>query len=144
MPSVEIVAVGTELLLGHLVDTNTSFIAQELAAAGIDVRASGAVGDNRERIAAAIRASLSRADGVVTTGGLGPTTDDLTKEAVCDALGLGVELIRAGAGADGGIIRTRRPADAREQSQTGRASARQRAAAQSQRDGAGIHRVLAR
>jgi nicotinamide-nucleotide amidase len=92
MPSVEIVAVGTELLLGQLLDTNTPFIAQALAAAGIDVLGTQAVGDNRERIARAILAALARADGIVTTGGLGPTTDDLTKEAVCDALGLGVEL----------------------------------------------------
>ncbi len=92
MPSVEIIAVGTELLLGQLVDTNTAFIAQHLAENGIDVRATHAVGDNRERIAAAIRASLERAEGVVTTGGLGPTVDDLTKEAVCEVLGLGTEL----------------------------------------------------
>jgi len=92
MPSVEIVAVGTEILLGQLLDTNTSFIAARLAEAGIDVHATHAIGDNRERIAATIRAALERAEGVVTTGGLGPTVDDLTKEAVCDALGLGVEL----------------------------------------------------
>ena len=90
--SVEIIAVGTELLLGQLVDTNTAFIAAQLAEAGIDVRATQTVGDNRERIATAVRASLSRADGVITTGGLGPTVDDLTKEAVCDALGVGTEL----------------------------------------------------
>jgi nicotinamide-nucleotide amidase len=92
MPSVELIAVGTELLLGQLVDTNTAFIAQQLAENGIDVHATHAVGDNRERIAAAVVASLSRADGVITTGGLGPTVDDLTKEAVCDALGLETEL----------------------------------------------------
>jgi nicotinamide-nucleotide amidase len=88
MPNVEIVAVGTELLLGQLVDTNTAFIAQRLAEAGIDVYATHAVGDNRVRIAATIAAALTRADGVITTGGLGPTVDDLTKEAVCDALGV--------------------------------------------------------
>jgi nicotinamide-nucleotide amidase len=92
MPSVEIVAVGTELLLGQLVDTNTPFIANELARAGIDVRATQSVGDNRERIAAAVRTSLGRAQGVVMTGGLGPTVDDLTREAVCDALDAGTEL----------------------------------------------------
>lgn len=91
MASVEIIAVGTEMLLGQLVDTNTAFIASKLAANGVDVFATHAVGDNRERIAAAIRAALARADGVVTTGGLGPTVDDLTKEAVCDALGVGAE-----------------------------------------------------
>jgi nicotinamide-nucleotide amidase len=92
MPSVELIAVGTELLLGQLVDTNTAFIAARLAENGIDVHATHAVGDNRERIAAAVLASLTRADGLVMTGGLGPTVDDLTKEAVCDALGLETEL----------------------------------------------------
>lgn len=92
MPSVEIVAVGTELLLGQLVDTNTPFIAAQLAANGIDVHATHAVGDNLERVATAICGALGRADGVITTGGLGPTVDDLTKEAVCEALGLGTEL----------------------------------------------------
>ncbi|HXO18028.1 MAG TPA: competence/damage-inducible protein A [Candidatus Dormibacteraeota bacterium] len=92
MASVELVAVGTELLLGQLTDTNTAFVAQRLAEAGVDVHATHAVGDNRERIAALIRDALERADGLVTTGGLGPTIDDLTKEAVCDALDLDVEL----------------------------------------------------
>lgn len=91
MPSVEILAVGTELLLGQLVDTNTAHIAAALAGAGIDVFATQTVGDNRQRIACAIRTSLERADGVITTGGLGPTIDDLTKEAVCDALGCDAE-----------------------------------------------------
>jgi competence/damage-inducible protein CinA-like protein len=92
MPSLEIVAIGTELLLGQLVDTNTAFIAQRLAEAGIDVRRTQTVGDNRQRIAAVIRDALQRADGVLTTGGLGPTIDDLTKDAVCLAFGLGVQL----------------------------------------------------
>ncbi len=92
MPAVELLAVGTEILLGQLTDTNTAFVAAALADAGIDVRATHAVGDNRERIAAAIRSALARSDGVVSTGGLGPTVDDVTKEAVCDALGLPVEL----------------------------------------------------
>ncbi len=91
MPSVEILAVGTELLLGQLVDTNSSYVARSLAECGVDVYATHAVGDNRARIAAALRAALDRADGVIATGGLGPTIDDLTKEAVCDALGVGTE-----------------------------------------------------
>lgn len=90
--AVELIAVGTELLLGQLQDTNTSFVASQLAAAGIDVLATHCVGDNRERIAATMRAALMRVDGVITTGGLGPTVDDLTKEAACDALDLEVEL----------------------------------------------------
>jgi nicotinamide-nucleotide amidase len=92
MPSVELIAVGTELLLGQLVDTNTTFVEQQFADNGIDVRGTHTVGDNRERIAATIREILQRRDGVITTGGLGPTVDDLTKEAVCDALRLDVEL----------------------------------------------------
>jgi nicotinamide-nucleotide amidase len=86
--AVEIVAVGTELLLGQLHDTNTLFIAQHCADAGIDVLGTHTIGDNRTRIANVLRAALERVDGVITTGGLGPTVDDLTKEAVCDALGL--------------------------------------------------------
>jgi nicotinamide-nucleotide amidase len=92
MAVVELVAVGTELLLGQLVDTNTTYIEQSLAENGIDVRGTHTVGDNLERIASVISGALARADGVITTGGLGPTIDDLTKEAVCDALGLGVEV----------------------------------------------------
>ena len=92
MSSVELVAVGTELLLGQLVDTNTSHIAAALAENGIDCYASHAVGDNRERIAQLVREILERADGIVTTGGLGPTVDDLTKEAVADAFGLDLVL----------------------------------------------------
>lgn len=88
----EIIAVGTELLLGQLADTNTATVAKHFADAGIDVYATHAVGDNRARITAALRASLERVDGVVTTGGLGPTVDDLTKEAVCEALDLALEL----------------------------------------------------
>lgn len=89
---VEILSVGTELLLGQLVDTNAPYIARSLADSGIDVYAAHTVGDNRERIAGAMRAALERADGLVTSGGLGPTVDDVTKEAACDALGLEVEL----------------------------------------------------
>lgn len=89
--SVELIAVGTELLLGQLVDTNTAYVAQRLAEIGVEVRGTHAVGDNRARIAETIRDVLSRRDGAITTGGLGPTVDDLTKEAVCDALGLDAE-----------------------------------------------------
>ena len=87
MASVEIVTIGTELLLGHLVDTNSAFIASHLADAGVDVYAKHSVGDNPQRLEAMLRGALERADGVVTTGGLGPTVDDLTKEAVAAATG---------------------------------------------------------
>ncbi|MBC5829021.1 MAG: competence/damage-inducible protein A [Candidatus Eremiobacteraeota bacterium] len=87
MASVEILTVGTELLLGQLVDSNAPYIAQSLAQNGIDVFALGSVGDNRLRIRGAIDTALARADGLIVTGGLGPTVDDLTKEAVAEALG---------------------------------------------------------
>jgi nicotinamide-nucleotide amidase len=92
MPKCEIIAVGTELLLGQLTDTNTPRIARALATNGVDVYGTHAVGDNRARITAAISDALKRADGVITCGGLGPTIDDVTREAICDALGLDVEL----------------------------------------------------
>lgn len=91
MPSVELIAIGTELLLGQLTDTNSRHVAGALAEVGIDVFATHAIGDNRARIAQAIRDALARADGVITTGGLGPTVDDVTKDAVCDVLGVGTE-----------------------------------------------------
>jgi nicotinamide-nucleotide amidase len=94
LPSVELLAVGTELLLGQLTDTNTAYVAAHLADVGIDVYATHAVGDNRARIAATITAALVRSDGVISTGGLGPTVDDLTKEAACDVLGLPTETDR--------------------------------------------------
>jgi nicotinamide-nucleotide amidase len=92
MLSVEIVTVGTELLLGQLVDTNSSHVASALADAGVDVYATHSVGDNATRLEAMLRGALERADGVVTTGGLGPTVDDLTKEAVAAAVGTTLEL----------------------------------------------------
>ena len=78
----EIVAIGSELLLGQNLDTNTQWIAERLAAAGIDCTHQVSVGDNVERIAETMRLALSRADAVICTGGLGPTQDDLTREAI--------------------------------------------------------------
>ena len=92
MASLEIVTIGTELLLGHTIDTNSAFIASHLADAGIDVYQKHSVGDNPARLEAMLRGALERADGVVTTGGLGPTVDDLTKEAVAAATGTRLEL----------------------------------------------------
>lgn len=85
MPSAEIIAIGTELLLGVITDTNTAHIARELNKAGIDVFRAVIVGDNHKRIAEEIRSSMNRADIVITTGGLGPTVDDPTREAVAEA-----------------------------------------------------------
>jgi len=74
----ELLTIGTELLLGQIVDTNAAWMAQRLAEAGIDVYYKSTVGDNWSRIEAAIRLAMSRADVIVMTGGLGPTEDDLT------------------------------------------------------------------
>lgn len=84
----EIIAVGTELLLGNIVNTNAQYLSQKLADLGIDVYYHLVVGDNLERLSAAVKTSLNRSDLVITSGGLGPTVDDLTKEGVADALGL--------------------------------------------------------
>lgn len=83
----EILSVGTELLLGQITDTNAAYIARELAALGIDVYFKQTVGDNPQRIQDTLRLALGRADAVLVTGGLGPTEDDLTVEAVAQALG---------------------------------------------------------
>jgi len=83
----EILTIGTELLLGEIVDTNAAFIARRLAEIGVDLYRKTTVGDNEERIVAALRQALERADVVITTGGLGPTVDDVTREAVARATG---------------------------------------------------------
>ena len=83
----EVVAVGTELLLGDIANTNAQTIGRELARIGVDCFVHTAVGDNVERIAEAIRAALERTDAVVVTGGLGPTQDDVTREAIAALVG---------------------------------------------------------
>jgi nicotinamide-nucleotide amidase len=87
----EIVSVGSELLLGQIVDTNAAFIARQLAALGVDLFQKTTVGDNLSRVAAAMEAALGRAEVVITTGGLGPTEDDVTREAVAKATGRELE-----------------------------------------------------
>jgi competence/damage-inducible protein CinA-like protein len=82
MPVAEVITIGTELLLGVIQDTNTSYIAKTLNTAGIDIFHASMIGDNEERIALEIRAALERADIIITTGGLGPTVDDPTRDAV--------------------------------------------------------------
>jgi nicotinamide-nucleotide amidase len=84
----EIITIGTELLLGELIDTNTRKIAYALREIGLDLYRTSTVGDNAERIAQAIRESISRAQVVITTGGLGPTVDDPTREGIALAFGV--------------------------------------------------------
>ena len=82
-----VVAVGTELLLGQIVDTNSSWIGEHLAAAGIESHLQLKVGDNLARVVAAFRMALEGADAVVVCGGLGPTHDDLTRDAIAEIMG---------------------------------------------------------
>lgn len=88
----ELIAVGTEILLGDIVNTNAQFLAKELASIGIDVYNQEVVGDNEDRLFDAFDTALKRSDIVITTGGLGPTGDDLTKETACKYFGMKMEL----------------------------------------------------
>ncbi len=84
----EIIAVGTELLLGQIVDTNSSWIGEHLARAGIDSHFQTKVGDNLDRMIQCIRIALDRSDAVIMCGGLGPTQDDITREAIAEVMGV--------------------------------------------------------
>ena len=88
----EIVAVGTELLLGQIVDTNSSYIGEQLALVGIDSHFQTKVGDNWDRIKTVITQALDRSDAVIVCGGLGPTQDDITRDVIADIMG--VPLVR--------------------------------------------------
>ncbi len=89
---IEVVAVGTELLLGQIADTNSAWLGEQLALAGVDSHFHQAVGDNQERIVLALRTALARSDGAVVCGGLGPTHDDITRDAIAEVMG--VALVR--------------------------------------------------
>ncbi len=83
----EIISVGTELLLGHTVNTDTTIVARALSDLGINLLYACTVGDNEGRLKLALEQALQRSDLVITTGGLGPTKDDLTKETIADVAG---------------------------------------------------------
>jgi nicotinamide-nucleotide amidase len=103
----EIISIGTELLLGHIVNTNAAYLARRLAELGIDLYHQTTVGDNPQRLADAIRKALGRADIVILTGGLGPTVDDITAEAVAQVAGKKLtlsRLVRNRAGTAPGLI----------------------------------------
>jgi nicotinamide-nucleotide amidase len=91
LPTAEIITIGTELLLGDIQDTNSRFIAQRLKEIGYDLFRISTVGDNQDRIATLLKESIQRSDVVITTGGLGPTVDDPTREAVAQAFGVNLE-----------------------------------------------------
>jgi nicotinamide-nucleotide amidase len=83
----EIITIGTELLLGQIVDSNAAYLAQQLAAVGLNLYRKTTVGDNQDRIAAAVQEALGRCQVVLCSGGLGPTVDDVTREAIAQATG---------------------------------------------------------
>jgi nicotinamide-nucleotide amidase len=87
----DVLAIGTELLLGQIVDTNSAWIGEQLAAVGVDTFEHRKVGDNLGRMVAALRELLERADAVVVCGGLGPTPDDMTREAIAEVMGAKLE-----------------------------------------------------
>ncbi|HEX6966141.1 MAG TPA: competence/damage-inducible protein A [Gemmatimonadaceae bacterium] len=87
---VELITVGDELLLGYTIDTNAAFLARELSAAGVEVVRRTTVGDDALAISAAVREALDRTGAVITTGGLGPTSDDRTKPAIAELFGRGM------------------------------------------------------
>jgi len=84
---IEVVTIGDELLLGYTIDTNAAHLARELAGSGVEIVRRTTCGDSAESIATAVREALERSGGVITTGGLGPTSDDLTKPAIAAAFG---------------------------------------------------------
>lgn len=88
---VEVISVGTEILLGNIVNTNAQYLAEKCALLGLSMYNQAVVGDNRERLSDAIRTALRRSDIVILTGGLGPTEDDLTKEVCAEVMGMPLE-----------------------------------------------------
>lgn len=88
----EILSVGTEILLGDILNTNSRYLSLELAKLGISVLRHTTVGDNAERLAAALKTALGRSDIVIATGGLGPTQDDITRDVCCEVMGCKMEL----------------------------------------------------
>ena len=91
----EIISVGTELLLGDLTDTNAPFLASQLPSLGIDLYWISQVGDNQARLVEVLKRAWQRSDLILTTGGLGPTEDDLTREAIAELLGEKLKIVPA-------------------------------------------------
>ena len=86
----EIICVGTELLLGNIVNTNAQYLGQELAELGINMYVQSVIGDNETRLEDALKEAMERSDIIILTGGLGPTADDITKETIAEAAGIGL------------------------------------------------------
>ena len=117
---VEIVAVGTELLLGQIADTNSQWLGEHLAAIGASSHYHQAVGDNHGRIVGAFRTALARSDAVIVCGGLGPTHDDITREALAEVMNVALVRDDGRGGADPDHVRQPGPGHARHQPAPGR------------------------
>ena len=103
----ELIAVGTELLLGNIANTDAQILSKELSALGINVFHHSVVGDNPQRLREVVETARGRADLIITTGGLGPTCDDLTKNVLAECFGKKLVFNRdAGAGAAVGVVLT--------------------------------------
>ena len=111
---------GTELLLGQIADTNSQWLGEHLAALGVASHFHQAVGDNHDRIVLAFRTALARSDGVIVCGGLGPTHDDITREAIAEVMNVPLAPGRGGGRAHPGHVRRPGPRDARLQPPPGR------------------------
>ena len=133
----EIVAVGSEMLTPWRQDTNSLYLTERFNEIGVTVAFKTIVGDRRKDLVGAIKTALGRADIVVLMGGLGPTEDDLTREAVGDALGLALRRDAAQVAALHARAATWRIADAAKQPETGRRAGRGDGAAQRERERAG-------
>src|SRR4030065_1832667 len=88
----EIIPVGTEILLGNIVDTNSSLVSNELPLLGLDLYFISTAGDNQKRLVDTLRRAWKRADIIITTGGLGPTQDDITREAISELVNEKIEV----------------------------------------------------
>ena len=117
---VEIVAVGTELLLGQIADTNSAWLGEQLAASGVDSHFHQAVGDNHARIVLALRTALARCDGVIVCGGLGPTQDDITREAIAEVMNVPLVRDEEIVARIAGVLRVPRQGDVGQQRPAGR------------------------
>ncbi len=120
----EVLAIGTELLLGQVVDTNSAWIGEQLALAGIDSYLQVKVGDNQARIVTAIRQALARSDAVICCGGLGPTQDDITREAIAEVLGVPLDIDQAMAARIEEMFAGTRPPHGSQQPSPGRGAPR--------------------
>ena len=133
----EIISIGSELVSGQSLDTNSRWLSQQLGSLGIPVAFHTTLGDELEDHLAAFRTAFDRADLVIMTGGLGPTQDDLTREALAEcrrrAAGRGPRL----AGGDRGDVRPPQPRDGRAEPRAGAVPPGRRAAAEPDRHGAG-------